>query len=324
MTQFSNTFEGGTSGATITTANSGGGSGDAFNYVNLTGASTLTYDTTHVFGGVGAARFGVVASQFAALQYGSTGGANLNSDNLACEGKFYFTANPASDLWLIYAVNVSGTREFRVVLGTDGRLKIRDTGGSDLWVASTATPLNQFVFMRLYISNHGSGASFLKFALLDTDLTTVLGSFSTSTASRANSIAAVSFGKSDNGNAASAFWADDIKVETAATGFIGEAPLTAVVTATQRAVIDASASTGTITGRSISQISGEAGSAVVVSTGVWSVPIPSTGSAVWRVTLTGEGGQTVSDDKTITASVSQTVTYAPRIASGASPGGGWH
>lgn len=46
MTTKANTFLGGTSGATVTTANSGGVSGTAFDSVTLTGAGAITFDAT--------------------------------------------------------------------------------------------------------------------------------------------------------------------------------------------------------------------------------------------------------------------------------------
>ena len=65
MTQVTNTFEGGTDGATITTGNSGGVSGDAFQNV-LTPA---TFDGTHVYTGSLAAKMG---GPISVLGYNST------------------------------------------------------------------------------------------------------------------------------------------------------------------------------------------------------------------------------------------------------------
>lgn len=60
MAQLSNTFEGGSNGTTITTGNSGGVSGDAFNLINIDAPGSggaITFDNTHVHSGSLAAKF---------------------------------------------------------------------------------------------------------------------------------------------------------------------------------------------------------------------------------------------------------------------------
>jgi len=54
MTTLVNSFEGGTNGVTVSAANSGGGSGNAFDSVTIGTGASIIYDTTQTQGALAA------------------------------------------------------------------------------------------------------------------------------------------------------------------------------------------------------------------------------------------------------------------------------
>jgi hypothetical protein len=136
----SNTFEGGTGGATITTANSGGTSGNAFQFVS----ATATYTTT--------AYRGSVAGQFASggaattsyCEYTTSVGA-ASTGSLYARVRFQLPALPSDATGVRVLVMTDSTGSFRADLRvtSTGAVSIRGPAGtalatfSDTYVAGT-------------------------------------------------------------------------------------------------------------------------------------------------------------------------------------------
>jgi len=115
----SNNFEGGTDGVAVSTANSGGGSGTAFDSIFGTG---LTFKSAAALHGTMGAR--VTAGSFGAGVY--------TTSSTKASGKMYF--RPAGvttgDLFVARVENGSGTRLFSLHINAAGKLRVDDASGT--------------------------------------------------------------------------------------------------------------------------------------------------------------------------------------------------
>src|SRR5258707_3093639 len=107
MTLLVNSFEGGTSGSAVSTANSGGASGNAFDSVTIGTGATVAYDNAH-------AAHGSLALQIATA--GTSAAANAQwSTSMGSQGTIwfrlyaYFTANPGVTTRLFRAIQTPAT-----------------------------------------------------------------------------------------------------------------------------------------------------------------------------------------------------------------------
>lgn len=139
-----NTFEGGTNTTTISAANSGGISGDAFDAVTISATAGVTFDNTHTLQG----------SALAAKV--STGGTAGNADldwttSLVTVGTtlyarlyLYATANPGTSHRIWVAAPSSGTHCISQMT-TTGKLNILTSTGGAIATSTNSIALNQWV-----------------------------------------------------------------------------------------------------------------------------------------------------------------------------------
>lgn len=131
MPRRTNTFEGGSSGTAITTANSGGTSGDAFSLVTVPAGGTATYDT-------GSAKNGTLGARLAT---GSAAGPFMQQPftadtDFSIQGWWKFDATPAAAVQGPMLVrNSAGADLLRLTFNTSRRLLV--TNGA---TNSTAAP----------------------------------------------------------------------------------------------------------------------------------------------------------------------------------------
>ncbi|MCC5574468.1 phage tail family protein [Microtetraspora sp. AC03309] len=131
-----NSFNGGTSGATITTANSGGTSGDAFTSVS----GSPTFSTSQATG----ARSPLVASvPSGALSWESL---VVSGRDVYVRAHIYITASPtAVDSFIILTNDASFSTVARVHIDTSRRLSVRKDGSTtDLAKQTGGIPTNQW------------------------------------------------------------------------------------------------------------------------------------------------------------------------------------
>jgi hypothetical protein len=139
-----NTLEGGTNATTITTANSGGASGNAFDSAQVGGTNGVcSYENTRAFAG----------TLSAAIASGTTSvdpyiGWTLIGGQPVIWGRFYawVTANPAAN-WRIAAVygtapNVNMRAFIRFT--TTGKLVVLDSASTVVYTTTASFPLNQW------------------------------------------------------------------------------------------------------------------------------------------------------------------------------------
>lgn len=137
MTQVTNDLEGGTDGATITAANSGGGTATAFDTVSTpqTGA-TLAYNAANAIHGGFSAHYKVGATSGQLYTAWSTALAGPLLDH-AERWYFNLAALPASTLDPVRAFR-AGSQVYRLRINSSGQLVVLDAGNATLYTSTVA------------------------------------------------------------------------------------------------------------------------------------------------------------------------------------------
>jgi hypothetical protein len=209
-----NTFEGSTSGTTISTSNSGGASGDLFDTVNIGTSATLTFDNTHAVHGSLAASVStpsVAASSYVLWSSGSLGG---SPTQIWFRVYLYFTANPAHTFTVVQSGGL-------IQITTAGKLFAKDSASGTL--SGTATiPLNQWFRVEGFMTASATVGQ-IEMKLFKTADSTTADETDTSPASlNVSTNSSVRFGVTGAFASIGPFWMDDLGVST--TGYLGPAP----------------------------------------------------------------------------------------------------
>lgn len=108
MTTLTNSFEGGTNGTTITTGNSGGASGNAFDFVGVGAGATNEYSNAQAAGGTLSCQLQTVAGVADDVQWNTAGSAPSVSQ-MWFRLYVYITSNPGATVRLWNATNGAGS-----------------------------------------------------------------------------------------------------------------------------------------------------------------------------------------------------------------------
>jgi fibronectin type 3 domain-containing protein len=149
----SNGFEGGTNGASMTAASSGGASGNALNQVSCaTGTATYT-KTSAAHGSMSA-----LLTPTTKVCYAEWNSKSITPTPVAY-GRAYvkLSADPAGQFALLKVSDAGFTRDVQVNLAKTGRLSILDATGATKLTFATAIPLNQWVRLEWYTASATSG-----------------------------------------------------------------------------------------------------------------------------------------------------------------------
>jgi len=142
VTTLVNSFEGGTTGTTISTGNSGPGSGNAFDAVSAPGGGgTLAFSNAE-------AAHGSLACDLATT--GTTGTPYVAwTTSMGSQAQvwfrlyLYFTANPSATQ-RVFAALQGGTACATIAVGTSGKLQFLNAAGSAIFTQTGTIPLNQW------------------------------------------------------------------------------------------------------------------------------------------------------------------------------------
>jgi fibronectin type 3 domain-containing protein len=147
-----NTFEGGANGTAITAANSGGGSGNAFNTVSCS-AGTLTYNAQSAAHG----------SESALATPGTNTCYVQWSKSITAVGEAYgrayvnFSADPTGTVVLLKALSSSSVRDVQVSLSKTGKLSVTDANGTTQVTFTQSIPLNSWVRLEWHLISATNG-----------------------------------------------------------------------------------------------------------------------------------------------------------------------
>src|SRR5258706_6688481 len=139
-----NSAEGGTSGTNVTTGNSGGASGNAWDLVTATGgtAGIITFDNAHAaHGALGYnLSIGVTAAECYLQWLASLGGTFAT---LYSRAYVYLTANPGATFKLIRFLT-AGSANGGVTITSAGKLATLNAAGTAIATSTNSVPLNQW------------------------------------------------------------------------------------------------------------------------------------------------------------------------------------
>lgn len=203
-----NTAEGLAANTTVSTANSGGVSGSAWNTINPGSGNSITSDDTHVLRGNIAYKF-TQAGPVSTLGWNTS----LNSapySDISARVYVYFEELPGHDFGVITGfsgASYSGLA-WNVVLNTAGRMQLSNSSGTVLWTAPSNSTMAINTWYRIEVNVvAGTSGTIAVYAAHDTTALagTTLSSFSSATTS------AVRFGIG-NSSSIPALWIDDAAV----------------------------------------------------------------------------------------------------------------
>lgn len=318
-TLLANTFEGGTDGANITVANSGGASGDAFGVivynnvsVGSSGNAGITYSASSAKQGSLGVNF-IPAANTSYLRHDVP--VSETGTRIVSEVTLRFPSNPAATFMIMRAHSSSNASLGALILRTDGRIAVYDATNVEITASRMVSALaaNTDYIAALAVQPGTTTANgTLEYRIYDSSHSTVLFSWS-STAVNAGTTAPAFmryFGPVAT-SGWSAYGLDMTRslITDNASAWIAVFPDANATVSAPVAVIDATSSTGATISLSITQVSGPSGSATQIATGIWRVPVPEDTDTVWRVTASDSNGGT--DQTTVTVSHQPAAGSAP-------------
>lgn len=130
-----NSFEGGSDETTLTTGNSGGTSGNAFDSVSVGTGATLVFDNAQAAPSLGSFSLRTSTGGTSALAYASWTLASVTTDY--CRGYFRFTSLPSAQQNFIRYLS-AGSQSLRVNVTTGGLVEVRNAANSVVGTTTNA------------------------------------------------------------------------------------------------------------------------------------------------------------------------------------------
>lgn len=212
--QVQNTFEGGTNGTTITTANSGGASGTPFDYIEIGSGAGMVYSTaTAAHGTKSMLASGNAVKAFAEYSVGPT-------PKLTTRTYFRMPALPTAANNIIVIRN-SSAQAASIIVSTAGVLRVADATGASIH-DTPALNINQWYRIEAaWEPGASTTTGKVWFGLYSGDSTTAIDSWSSTTANFGTApMALFRFGKYDNaGN--NSFYFDSVTYDPTSTTLLG-------------------------------------------------------------------------------------------------------
>jgi hypothetical protein len=143
-----NSAEGGTNGTTVTTGNSGGTSGDAWDWVSIPTGTALTFATAAAYKGSLGYRFtqGTASGTGAYFRWNTTGWTSVRT-----RGYFSVSAYPSANAWLHHVTNSANYIIASVSLTTTGQIQVQDYNAKVVYKSAAAVGLNTDIRFELIV-----------------------------------------------------------------------------------------------------------------------------------------------------------------------------
>jgi hypothetical protein len=215
-----NNAEGGTSGTTVTVANSGGNSGNAFNTVSIGTGATAVFDGTEAaHGGLSYAFATGSTAAIARVQWTAAMGTQTQ---VWYRAYLYFNSDPAAAVRVLDQ-DQSHSASAVVVVLSSGKLQVRTgAAGTQTLTTTNTIPLHQWFRIEGYtIGSATAGQVQLELFKIADSTTPDETDTSASTINTYGAMDTYNFGVSTNTANVAEYWEDDIAVSNA--GYIGPA-----------------------------------------------------------------------------------------------------
>lgn len=213
---YRNTAEGQSNGTTVSAANSGGGSGTAFDYVDVVGTVARTFSNSFYMHGTQS--YAINPTSTATITFVFDGQSDMNG---AQQAYFYFTGYPSANCAFMgtYSTDTKST----MALSSTGAVIIYDDAGQVTASASGVVPLNRWVRFDMLTSigtTTSNGRIQAKVSLEDN--TDVLFSYDSGAAVNVGTIPIESYiyGKLDSTPSIATFYMDDVAYKINATSYV--------------------------------------------------------------------------------------------------------
>lgn len=220
-----NTAEGGTSGVTATSANTGGASGSAFNAVTVGAGATLAFDSTHYAHGSLSYKIATGASGVACdLDWSQS--ALGTQTQIWFRFYLYFTAIPVNTHRIFEITQVpSGTACGGLLVNTAGNLYMVNGAGSPVITSTQKIPLNQWFRVEGYVLGSPSAGQ-VSFSVFSPDDSSVPAwTYTSALTNTTGPFGDIKIGPGVYNIAnVGPFWIDSIGISN--TGYLGSASLT--------------------------------------------------------------------------------------------------
>lgn len=214
MVALSNNAEGGTNTTTVTTGNSGGESGDAWDSVSFGGSGTITFDNTHPVRTLAYKIVGDTANN-SLLRWNTSLGTQTE---LWGRTYFYLTAFSVNQgfIWL----RNGGNQVVRIRVNTSGNVEVLDGSNTIILTSTTVVNLNSYFRIEFHVIALAVNGTIEVRLFNDPNSATPTETVMSTTASLFDDVGDAGFGQLASTPAAT-FWIDDVQVNT--TGFPGPA-----------------------------------------------------------------------------------------------------
>lgn len=230
MPTLQNRAEGGTEDATVTTGNSGGASGSAWDTVTISAGGALTYDNEHARNDRAYKVVGSTSNVVYLIWTSSLGTVG------EVWGRFYLclTAAPASATGIM-RLRVGGVQTMRIQMNTAGQLEVRkNSGNTNIGTITTAVPTDQWVRIEWHCLATTTSADLECRLYTDADSSTITDQFSATAETLTNAnIDEFNLGQHTVTTSAT-YWLDDVQINT--TGWPG--PSTQTISVDQASETD--------------------------------------------------------------------------------------
>ncbi len=219
MTLLTNSFEGGTSGTTITAGNSGGTSGSAFDSVSIGASATAAFDNAHAANGTLSGKITTpVSATSSYLAWTTSMGSQAT---VWFRLSLYYTANPANTHRVWTAVQTA-TNCGSLQVTSAGKLQFIDASSSAIFTSTATIPLNAWFRVEGYLTGSATVGQ-VELKLFTTTSAVTPAETDTSAATQNTFGAPNGYRYGVSGSTASVtLWMDDIGLSS--TGYIGPVP----------------------------------------------------------------------------------------------------
>lgn len=207
----SNSFEGGSNGTTITTANSGGSSGDAFDNAPAPGVTgVMTFSTAQA--AHGSVSMTTSTGGTSALAYAGYNLATTSTDT--CRIYFRFTSLPSAQQNFVRYLS-TGSQSLRVNVTTAGLIEVRNAANNVAGTTTSAISVGSWARLELQSTWSTTVGAVTLRLYLSPDSTTISDSLTLSSLVLTASANEVRFGVGASMANAVQVWYDDLAIEGA-------------------------------------------------------------------------------------------------------------
>lgn len=309
MATRTNTAEGGINSAVVTTANSGGTSGSAFN--NFAGTSPTFTTDQHV---AGAYSYAIQADSGSTSIIMWTG---LSATDMGMRVSVRIASNPTLSTEIAEIRNAT-TPITRLYISSGGKVQINDaTTNNTVFLATTSLSLNTWYDISMHVAK-GTGTTDGTIALayyLSSAPTSPIQSYSSTTVNTGTAtLTEVRYGKVSASTWPDLFWIDNLYATDAAAGALPgpvvSAAIPTLVTNTGATYLVNATSSASANGGALSYSAALVSGATLTysqpSPGIFSFTQPSGSSSVYSITISEAGGGSSTGNVTIPPAASTT------------------